>query len=298
MYSVLTLGPVAVLSDSGEPIELPGMRSREVVAAIATGSGAPVARTKLWGWLWPELPKEQARKALNTEIWRLRKSVSLAGFDPDGLIASSPQDVRLCAEAGTRCDLSEFRDRLAGADTLDEMMSVARSYRGEFAEGLSSEWMEDVRRELRMAFLGLLNRIIHAALASDRLAEAQYFAEKMSVEEPYDEAPVRALMQAALAGGDRGHAAQTYRTFAERLRRDLDVEPTEGTLAIFRECVGEKSADEGLGAGSPGYRIEPAPVADVAVANARRKLLVIADLVTAIRRDLRAIARDLDTVGR
>ena len=288
MFSVLTLGTVALRGSDDAPIDLTGRRSREVIAAIATGGGAPVARRSIWSWMWPDLPDDQARKALNTEVWRLRKSVCAAGGDPDALIASTPHDLRLCTEAGTRCDLAGFRGRLDAAQGLDEMIGLARRYRGDFAEGLSADWMETIRAELRSAFVGLLHRIVAEALAANRLAEATFHAERLTVEEPYDEVAIRALMRAALAAGDRGLAVSRFRAFAQRLRADLDVAPTERTAALLRD---------GGEAVSPGYRIEPARAEDLALADARRKLLAISDLVATIRRDLSAIARDLGAIG-
>ncbi|MGI9352465.1 MAG: AfsR/SARP family transcriptional regulator [Rhizobiaceae bacterium] len=267
---------------------------KEVLAALASGAGKPVPRRKLWSWLWPDLPRDCARKALNTEIWRFKKFVSRAGYRAEDLVESSGDNLQLCIDRGFSLDVHDFQEKIRSATSIDQMISAADIYKGDFADGVEREWVDTVRRELRATFRHLLLRIVQKALDSDRFSEAHHFAHRMIAEDPYDEEAARKAIRAAIARGDNGEAAKFYLKFAKRLKEDLDVPPSPRTAALYQECRSEtKSQDV-----SPGFRIETAPASHLAVADARRKILAIADLVTAIRSDLRSLASDLDDLDR
>ncbi len=271
-------------------VPIVGQRTREVVAALASSAGQPVARPKLWNWLWPDMTKDSARRALNTEIWRLRSAVTNVGGDADALIHSSAHDIMLRIDCGFQVDVHDFETALNETTTLDQMIKVCALYRGDFALGITGEWCETIRQNLRHRFLQLLNQIVDKSFEANRLAEAELFAERLTQEDPYDEEATRGLMRTAMARGENSVAAQLYTALDERLRSDLDVRPASKTRALYQLCRTGSEEPQPLG----GYRLELAPTSDLALADARRRMLVIADLVTAVRREVRDLARDLD----
>lgn len=290
MGTVQALGPIVVTLENKAVVPIPGPRTREVVAALATGAGKPLARRTLWSWLWPDMPKDSARKALNTELWRLKQAVGKAGGRADDLILSTPHELKLRTDRGFDLDLKDFQKSITSATSLDKLLSAYTLYNGDFADGIEGEWTETIRRELRAAYLQLLTQIVDQALDANRLAEAQFFSDRLTREDPYDEKAARSAIRAALARGDHSAAAQMFRNFSDRLKDDLGIRPSAKTVALYQACR--------LGTGGPapesGFRLERVPETHLAAAEARRKVLVIADLVTAIRTELRSLAKDLD----
>lgn len=294
MGKVQALGPIVVSLSDNTVVSLPGKRTREVVAALASGAGHPVQRQTVWNWLWPEMSKENARRALNTELWRLRQAVNSCGGCADDLIASTPDALRLRTDRGFDLDLCAFNTIPADSNSVDCLVTKQQLYKGDFAAGIEGEWIETIRRELRGTYLRLLREIVDSALNTNRLAEAQLFADRLVNEDPYDEKAARRVIRIALARGDHSAAAQAFRALTTRLKDDLDVRPSAKTVALYQQC--QEGTDDTFQ--PPGFRIEPAVPEQVAVADARRTLLVIADLVTAIRSELRTLAQDLEQIGR
>jgi DNA-binding SARP family transcriptional activator len=77
-----------------------------------------------------------------------------------------------------------------------------------------------------------------AQVAEERFARAvETYRVVLSRDELHEEA-LRALMMAQAAAGDRTPAMRAYQRFAERLKRELEAEPSKETRAVFERIQG------------------------------------------------------------
>ena len=234
--SVQVLGGVSCALADGTPVKLIGKRSRELVAALALGGAEPVPRDQISGRLWPDCTARNARKALNTELWRFRRALRDAGADPDQWIAPDPEMLALARDGGPRIDLADLLEQAENNAPAIEGSAVISLYPGPFAAGLDGEWIEAERRRLQSVFSNLLRRTAEAWLQSDRLSDAITVTEALVRDDPLDEEARRMLLTLQIRNGNRAMALREYSELESVLRSELGVEPSPETRSIRDLC--------------------------------------------------------------
>ncbi|MEO0918040.1 MAG: BTAD domain-containing putative transcriptional regulator [Pseudomonadota bacterium] len=223
----------------------------------------PEMRDRISGRLWPDCSARNARKALNTTLWRLRGRLRDAGTDPDRWIQQDSDTLALADEGGPRVDLARLK-LIAEAPHLpvaQDDTPLLQLYAGKFAEGLDAEWIEVERRRLHHQFTGMLRRAAETLSASRRLSEAMSLAEALVHDDPLDEDARRLLLRLQLESGNRGKAAREYSELEAVLWNELGVEPSARTQALI-ENGGERDRSyrieeqHGNNQTRPGFRIE------------------------------------------
>ncbi len=228
------LGGVSCTLPDGTLIPLGGRRTRELTAALALGGGEPQARDYFSGKLWPDCSPGSARKALNTELWRLRRTLRAAGTDPDRWITQQTDTLALVRDGGPEVDLDVFQS-LADAPNLPEIAQgtdLMRRFGGPFAEGLDADWIDEERRRLHSQFTGVARRAAEAWQAANRLSDAMALAEALVRDDPLDEVARRMLLQLHIQSGNHGHAQREYADLEAVLQAELGVAPSPRTQAI------------------------------------------------------------------
>src|SRR5215472_7871253 len=77
------LGPFEVRTDDGTAVEVPGVRSRAVLAALALEPGRIVTREKLVEWIWGQQPPADEANALQALVSRLRRMLPAGVVEAD-----------------------------------------------------------------------------------------------------------------------------------------------------------------------------------------------------------------------
>lgn len=102
------LGPVAAWTVDGEPVPVPGVKVRALLAVLLVEEGRPVPAARLIDALWGEqLPGDPAG-TLSGKITELRRALERAEPGGRGLIASPPPGYRLRLDADA-VDVHRFR---------------------------------------------------------------------------------------------------------------------------------------------------------------------------------------------
>lgn len=197
-------------------------------------------RDSLLGLLWGELEESKARNALSQALHHLRR-----GLGAEALPGQGVDLVRLEPEL-VSCDAVRFEE-LVKQGRFAEALAL---YRGDLAPGLYVDdapeferWLDGERRRLRgLAFQAA------GAVAQSREAAADLpgaiDALRRAVElHPEDEGTLRRLMQLLDRSGDRGSALRAYEQFADRLRTELEVDPSAESQTLARE-LRERSIPE------------------------------------------------------
>jgi tetratricopeptide (TPR) repeat protein len=140
------------------------------------------------------------------------------------------------AEAVLWCDAAAFEDKLEEG----RLQTALELYRGEFLRGFHlsgcgdfERWLEETRARLRQ------RAVAGAWQLSDELAEAGNGAKAVKWAEwvmaliPTDEGAFQRLAVLLDRLGDRSNALQAYNKLVERLRVELEVEPSPETSALI-----------------------------------------------------------------
>jgi DNA-binding SARP family transcriptional activator/tetratricopeptide (TPR) repeat protein len=187
-------------------------------------------RDALLPLFWPDIDESRARSSLRQALHQLRRALG-----PGVLTTRGTDCVGANADA-IECDATEFENALDRGRLTDAVLA----YGGELLPAFSidgatgfNEWADAARVRLR-------NR---AARAGWALAEQQERAGEMTAAAASarraaeltvdDERALRELMSLLDRTGDTTGAIRAYEDFAARLRRDLDLDPSPESHAVY-----------------------------------------------------------------
>lgn len=241
------LGPFEVRNHDGAVVEVPGIRLRALLAALALEPGRVVTRSRLVDWIWGEQPPADEVNAVQALVSRLRRVL------PDGVIEADSGGYRL-AVAPDAVDVSRFEQLVGQARTAepaaraDLLRSALALWRGnamaDIALSGSEAFDTAVARldELHVAALGdRVDADIRLGRGSEMLSELT----ELVATYPLREGFVAALMR-ALAEAGRGNEALTlYQRTRERLAEELGADPSAELsalhTALLRGELGERA---------------------------------------------------------
>lgn len=211
--------------------------------------GGYCRRDRLLALLWPDMDASRARHALRNTLYSLRQALG------DDVVVSRGQEEVGVDATRLRCDAVSFlRAVEEGRDR-----KAMEHYRGDLLPGFHVDdgsadlerWLDEQRNRLRREALAAAGRLMDAAGADGEAKEAVRWAHRASALAPYDEPTHRRLMELLAAAGDRVGAVRAYAAFAERMARDLGLEPGPETRAV-RDRVAPSSASGTPSEAAPG----------------------------------------------
>ncbi|MEW1844776.1 BTAD domain-containing putative transcriptional regulator [Nonomuraea angiospora] len=228
-------------------VEVPGIRLRALLAALALEPGRIVTRSRLVDWIWGEEPPADEVNALQALVSRLRRVL------PAGVIEADSGGYRL-ALAADAVDVCRF-EHLVGQARAAEPAARAELLRSALALWRGTA-MADIALQGSDAFdavVARLNELYVAALgdrvdADIRLGQGSELVSELTelvATYPLREGFVAALMR-ALAEAGRGNEALTlYQRTRERLAEELGADPSAELsalhTALLRGELGERA---------------------------------------------------------
>jgi DNA-binding SARP family transcriptional activator len=205
--SVLGRFEVRVL---GKSVDLP-VRQKEIVTLLSLG----LTREEIGTAIWPDIAADKVRNNLHVQLNRLRKALEPWGVASylfeDGLknVASDWQALQRALERG-------------------DGDAVLRLYHEPLAPGLDLPHVTELRETLRQEVIAAL---FEATRASPAVGADRYLVRLLELDPLHEEALQR-LLAILLSRGRRREARRRYHAFAERLRRELALEPLPETRAL------------------------------------------------------------------
>jgi DNA-binding SARP family transcriptional activator len=223
------LGPMDLRLGEQRLPALDSARAESLLAYLVLHRGAPQPRQRLAFLLWPDSTERQAHTNLRKVLHTLRKALPVT----DRLIEIGPRTLQWRADAALWLDVEEF-ERAVAEGRVDEAVEL---YGGELLEGRYDEWLLDERERLAGVYLEALERLARQYAQSARWPEAIRGAERLVAHDPLREESHRLLMQLCQLSGDRARAVRAYHVCATTLERELAIEPSPATRAIYESLV-------------------------------------------------------------
>ncbi|HXE60194.1 MAG TPA: BTAD domain-containing putative transcriptional regulator [Gemmatimonadaceae bacterium] len=213
-------------------------------------------RDHLFALFWPELSQTQARQALRQSLYFLRRELG------EHVVANRGAEEIGIAAGTLQCDVAEFLE-LLDQQRLEDALAL---YRGDLLAGVFvadaspelEQWLDTARAQVRTRALESAWTLADAAARDCRLTDAARWARFAARLAPLDERSLQRLVCALDRQGDRTGALRAYNEFADRIRADLDLEPSAATRAMI-DAV-RRRADAPVA----GPEVEAAPAASVA----------------------------------
>jgi DNA-binding SARP family transcriptional activator/tRNA A-37 threonylcarbamoyl transferase component Bud32/WD40 repeat protein/molybdopterin-guanine dinucleotide biosynthesis protein len=253
------LGQVHVERD-GDAVALGGPQQRRLLALLLSERGRVVTTERIVEALWAdgEEPDAASRSAMKY-VSRLRAVLG------ETVIATVGAGYRLELD-GNCCDVDEFEMLVdaAGRDMPDVAVgrydAALELWRGPAFGEFSGEWWalpEASRLAERRVAAEVARAATHMAMGHHNRAIPEL--ERLAVEHPLDERPVRLLIQGLCATGRQVEALRVGREFRRRLVGETGLDPS-ADLARMEAAIAAGDPSPGSSVGRPlrGYTIHDA----------------------------------------
>jgi predicted ATPase/DNA-binding SARP family transcriptional activator/uncharacterized protein HemY len=208
-----------------------------LLAYLAMQRGS-LARERLAGLFWGDMPGERARANLRMAVYNLQQLL------PERLQATR-LSVAFDHQSSYWLDVEQFENQLATdfqflpypTKTLKRVLSL---YRGEFMQGIYldgspelEEWLLAERERLRQLALEGFQRYAGVLMDAGQYASAVGALRQLLRLEPWQEAAHQQLMLALARRGDYTAALAQYETCRRLLEAELSVEPMPETTRLY-----------------------------------------------------------------
>ena len=272
MVELRTLGNIELVTDGGNAPASVLAQPRRVALFCYLALARPYghhSRDTILSLFWPELDAAHASHALRQAVYFLRRTIGANSVvsRTDGALAIDADLVW--------CDARAL-DQALGEGRLQDALAL---YRGDLLPGFHvseasafERWLDDERVQLRQRVAAAAWSLSEQEEQRGDAITAARWAERAVQLSPADEVVFRRLLQLLSRTGDRAAALRAYRTFADTLKDEFELEPTEETRALVATI---RSSSGALHTNSPVLRqpADPAPraVAAPLISPQRRK---------------------------
>ncbi len=242
MLEIRLLGQFEVRLD-GAPVDIPSRPAQSLLAYLLLNPGVAHRRERLAGLLWPDATDANSRGYLRKALWHLRKAI------PPGASAGGNywqvDDIAIAFDANNEywLDTRVLEQRPDGSG-LDAHMQRVAVYRGELLPGFYDEWAVLERERLRAIFEQQMGQLLEGLIGAQTWPAVLEWGERWIALGGAPEPAYRALMMARGQQGDLAGVAAVYQRCVEALARELGVEPSAQTHAVYAQLRAGGAAAE------------------------------------------------------
>ena len=209
----------------------------------------PVSKDVLMDVFWPDDEPLAARRNLHQAIYAMRQVLGKHGLSPQS--AQFGQDhYSLDPRPGLWSDVAEFEKHVQAGrryevrDQVEAAMAeyeVAQGlYQGDLLEDeLYEDWPRWQRETLRSTYLDIADRLGEYYLQVRDYPATMALSWRILTFDPCHEHAHCRLMKCYAAQGQRHMAVRQYHLCADALQAGLDLAPSGGTTALYRQLVDE-----------------------------------------------------------
>ena len=134
------------------------------------------------------------------------------------------------------------------------LWSAIDSWRGVFAEGISTNWALVLRERLHAAYIRALLALMRRAGRARRFDEALGLGQRILEEDPFREGVHCEVMWLYVLTGQRARAITSHICFCRMLHKELGIGPVAETTALFkyiRDGLEDSAGTTGASGASP-----------------------------------------------
>ena len=226
-------------------------KSRQLFQLLITYKDQPLEREQIYEFLWPganlETSDRNFKVALST-LYRVLEPDRTAGCE-SAYIYRDDSRYRLRPEADLWLDMDEFLILAEKGEGLIEpypqeavllLEKAVDLFQGEYLPDTRYEtWAAARREQLSACFLQTADHLCVLYLENQNPEQVIQLCQKILAEDNCWERAYRHLMIAYDQLGDHGQVARTYQRCLDALQKELNISPSQETLASFQNLVGQ-----------------------------------------------------------
>ncbi|MFC4114947.1 BTAD domain-containing putative transcriptional regulator [Nonomuraea zeae] len=243
------LGPLAVWTDAGETVTVPGLKVRALLVDLLVHEGHPVSVDRLVDDLWGEDPPANPAGALQVRVSQLRKALEDAEPGAKNLVVSRAPGYLLRSDEGA-VDAVRFAGLLSKAEAADSpraraglLADALALWRGPaFADFADEEYTRSAVVRLEEQRLSALEQQAEARL---ELGEHGLLVGELGdlvARHPLRERLRAVHMRALYRAGRQSEALAGYGELRERLADELGLDPGPELVALHQAILGQDPA--------------------------------------------------------
>ena len=229
----------------------PTQKTRSLFAYLVTFRERGNPRDLLAGTFWGDVPIAQARRSLNTTLWRLRRTL------PSGYIQAQGDSIAFAPTADWWLDIAEFEEGLQRAglhgngfslsrplspDGLELLQRAVGLYRGDLLEGLDEAWSLIEAERLRSLYLRALQALLAGHRAGGRPEQALACALRLLEMDPLREDVHYQAMELYACLGRPAEAMAQFERCRQTLQEELHISPQPETRALYQRIRADGGA--------------------------------------------------------
>jgi predicted ATPase/DNA-binding SARP family transcriptional activator len=262
--TITLLGSFRVTS-AGKPVSgFESNKVRALLAYLAVEADQPHRREVLAGLLWPDFPEPSARANLRNALANLRQVIGDRQASPPFLHITR-QTIQFNCASDHQLDVAILTTLLAGAldqPTIEQLEEAVAMYQGPFLTGFSipdsspfEEWVLLNREALSRQMLDALHQLADHYEQQGVYEQALSYAWRQVELEPWQEEAHRQVMYLLALSDRRSEALAQYEVCRRVLAKELDIEPTAETVALYEQIrAGALGGVGGKSRGAPSPR--------------------------------------------
>lgn len=229
----------------GQEVQIQGTKTRSLLAYLLYYREKAIHRDILMEKFWPDTSTSSARNSLNVAIHSIRKAFQKVDEGRDCILYKNER-YAFCESLRIATDIDEFRQYWAHGRSKEQIQGIEAAilayqkayayYRGDLLEDLLyEEWTNPHRENLRETYLVILDRLSAFYYQSAQYNKSIELSKKMLLLDQCMEDVHTRLIRAYYQSGKRGKAVRMYQECVKILKEELNVEPSESTLALWKE---------------------------------------------------------------
>ena len=214
-----------------KPLVIQSRSSQALLAYLLLKPHTQHRREKIASDIWAEAGEENSRAYLRNALWVLRKIAGGKFFLADkNLVGINPA-------AEYQLDV----DRLSGLKgqngSIETLMEVLDSYRGELLADFYDDWIVTEREHLNRLYVSHFVDLLEKLQKESRWQQVIEWGEKLIRNDEAPEKAFRILMKAYAEAGEISNVTSVYQRCIRFLKQQLDVAPSAETEALYQNLI-------------------------------------------------------------
>ena len=249
---VRLFGQFELSTDRARLEHLGTRKSTAIFAHLILHRGHAINRECIADLFWPDLEEAAGRKALRSDLWRIRKALTSIGIETSALLNVTRNDVAFRPCLPCRIDVSDFESQLhtyiaRGASQLDDtdaeiLENCLRLYRGDLLENDLSDWCTLQRQEFRGMYIHALELLMGYCEVAELWDGALAYGQEMISLDPLLEHVHFAMMRCHVAKADRGSAIRRFQELRKLMSDELGISPARDIQNYYDRLLRDRNS--------------------------------------------------------
>ncbi|MEZ4677395.1 MAG: ABC transporter substrate-binding protein [Caldilineaceae bacterium] len=226
-------------------------RLQALLAYLLLHHDTPQPRQQIAYHFWPVSEEGQARTNLRKLFLQLRRALP----DADAYLTFDNQTIGWQCDDAVHCDVHAVQALLGRLHNnpldQDALTALFARYRGELLPSCYDDWIVPLRERLHQDVMAALDQLVTLLENQRAYSEGIRYAQRLLSFDPLEEKSYQRLMRLRAADGDRAGALKVYQECTEILERELGVEPSTATAALYQRLLNGEETAPATGAAQP-----------------------------------------------